>query len=279
MFDEAYKIFDYLPVQPGGESRYINQLWGVFNTLQQGEDDIPHFSIVPFHLLFMLAIQYKIYRFAGFDPYKYVQQIAVCKIYGKENKEQVLGNIPINKNSVWDTNIGSVKTFSLVNEKSLFDIFDPLGMNPEFKKQACYLVDNRNDRLHANGEVDELAEQKVGQYFEILNHLQEIFSTAKINQHIQGNWSEDLNDGEYPIDEFLDEKFLYSQFSPLDYGDVLLEILLSENLDFDQWIQFVEKGIELCPEQTQGVLKNIILQENIADEIKFNAQKILDENF
>lgn len=279
MFDEAYKIFDHLPVEQGAEKQYLIYLWDTFTTLEEKDSDVKYFSIVPFHLLFMMAVQYKVYRLAGYNKEQYISMAERCHVYGKENKYPVVNNIPLNDSDVWDASKGSVKTFALVSEKSLFDFFDIIGMGEKFKQKAYSLIDNRNDRFHANGEIDELVEEKISQYMQILNHIQDLFKSLYVNEHIQGSWADDVEIGEYPLDEFISEKFLYSQFSPIDFGEILFGILKSENLDFEQWLQFAEKGIELCPDQTQGVLKMILLQEDISDEIQFNAQKILDENF
>lgn len=279
MLEAASRIFDYLPFEPGAETQYIQYLWDAFTALEEKDSDAQYFSIVPFHLLFMLAVQYKVYRLAGYDTELFVSFVEQCRIYRNEDKAPVISNIPLSNSGVWDANKGSVKTLALVGEKSLFHFFDIVGIDEYFKKKACDLVNNRNDRFHANGKIDELAEEKITAYLEILDHLQSLFTSNCVNESIQGSWADDVEPGEYPLDEFITEKLLYSQFSPLDFGDLLYDILISDNLDCEQWQQFAEKGVELCPARTQEVLKQITQQNSLGDSVKLNAQQYLEENF
>lgn len=279
MYEDAQEIFDYLPVEAGSESRYIKQLWDAFILLSEAKDDVPYFSIVPFHLLFMLAVQYKAYRLSAWNPQFFLGQINSnqCRTYGSENKQQLLNNIPLNKNSIWDTTQSSVKTLSLINEKDLFNVFDIVGIDKDIIDSACALVDSRNDRLHANGEIDEEAENKISEYLKILRHLQEKCNTRAINIAIQGNWAEEIEEGMLSLDEFFQEKFLYSQFSKMDFGEVIGEMLASDNLDFEQWEQVVQKGLDLAYSQTIEALK-LISQNEIDNGKRFNAIRVLQEN-
>lgn len=235
MFDRAQDIFNYLPIEQGSESRYIKQLWDSFFVLSTAKDDVPYFSIMPFHLLFMLAIQYKAYRLSAWDEGYYLKWINSKKylIYNNECKQQLLDNIPLNKELVWDTNQSSVKTLSLAKEKYIFNLFNLIGVSKSIFEKSKSLVENRNDRFHANGEIDEKAEEKIDDYLEVLDHIQKKFKEAGVNRDIQGDWSLDIEEGVYPLDEFFEEKFLYSQFSQKDFSDIIKPLIISEKLDFD----------------------------------------------
>jgi len=280
MYEDAQEIFDYLPIESGSESRYIKQLWDSFILLSEGKDDIPYFSIVPFHLLFMLAVQYKAYRISAWKKDLYVSKInsGQCKTYGKGNKQQLLNNIPLNKDDVWDTTQSSVKTLCLINEKGLFNLFDAVEIDQDIKERVCALVDNRNDRLHANGEIDEKAESKISEYLSILDHIHKQCVEKEVNRNIQGNWADDIEEGILDLKEFFQAKFLYSQFSPHDFGDVIGDLLQAENLDFEQWEQVVNKGLELAYDQTIFELKLIASSDEFDEDKKFNADRILREN-
>jgi len=279
MYEDAQEIFEYLPVEAGGESRYIKQLWDSFILLSEGKDDVPYFSIVPFHLLFMLAVQYKAYRLSAWKKDFYSSKInsSQCKTYGKGNKLQLLNNIPLNKDYVWDTTQSSVKTLCLINEKDLFNLFDAVEIDQDIKERAYTLVDNRNDRLHANGEIDEEAESKISEYLSILDHIHKQCVEKEVNRNIQGNWADDIEEGILNLEEFFQAKFLYSQFSPHDFGDVIGDLLKAENLDFEQWEQVVEKGFDLAQSQTIEALK-LISQSELDDGRRFNAIRVLHEN-
>lgn len=278
MYEDAQEIFDYLPVEAGSESRYIKQLWDAFTLLSEGTNDVPYFSIIPFHLLFMLAVQYKAYRLSAWDSQFFLDQINSnqCRTYGDENKQQLLNNIPLNKNLVWDTTQSSVKTLSLIKEKHIFNLFDIVGIDQDIKDSACALVDSRNDRLHANGEIDEEAENKINEYLKILRHLQEKCNAKSINIVIQGNWAEEIEEGMLSLDEFFQEKFLYSQFGKMDFGEVVGKMLASDNLDFDQWRQIVNKGLELTYDQAIEALRQI--SRNDLNGRRSDAVRILAEN-
>jgi len=279
MYEDAQEIFDYLPVEAGSESRYIKQLWDTFILLSEGKDDVPFFSIVPFHLLFMLAMQYKVYRLSAWDSQFFLSQIKSnqCKTYGSKNKQQLLKNIPLNKNLVWDTTQSSVKTLSLINEKDLFNLFDIVGIDKDTKDSACALVDSRNDRLHASGEIDEEAENKISEYLKVLRHLQEKCNAKAINIAIQGNWAEEIEEGMLSLDELFQEKFLYSQFSKMDFGEIIEEMLVSDNLDFEQWKSVVEKGFDLVYDQTISVLRKFVKNE-IDNSKRLYAIRALNDN-
>lgn len=62
----AEKIHEYLPINRNPqENQYILHLWDAFITLNGLADDGVGFSIMPYHLLFMLSLQYKVLRILG----------------------------------------------------------------------------------------------------------------------------------------------------------------------------------------------------------------------
>jgi hypothetical protein len=279
MYEDALEIHKYLPIKQGSEFRYIKQLWDSFKLLNEGENDVPYFSIVPFHLLFMLAVQYKAYRISAWDRNFYLSRInsSHCRTYGSKNKQQLLRNIPLNKLSVWDTTQSSVKTLCLINEKDLFNLFDIIGIEKSIKDIACSLVDNRNDRLHANGEIDEEAKKKIGEYLIILDHIHKKTEERNINMDVQGNWVEDIEEGDLDLIEFFEKKFLYSQFSPRDFGSTLEEMLGSDKLSLKHFSLFINKGLEFTYEDTIRVLQS--LEVSISDNNKREMiTKVLYEN-
>jgi len=279
MFDKAQEIFNYLPIKQGGEFRYIKQLWDSFFVLSAAEDDVPYFSIMPFHLLFMLAIQYKAYRLSAWDKEYYLDWINTKKylIYNNECKQQLLYNVPLNKELLWDTNQSSVKTLSLVKEKHIFSLFSLIGVSESIIEKAKSLVENRNDRFHANGEIDEKAEEKIDDYLEVLEHVQEKFREIGVNRDVQGDWSQDIEEGVYPLDEFFEEKFLYSQFSQRDFSDIIKPLIISDNLDIDQWRAVIDKCLEFAPEDTVRCLEEQVVIEGDANK-RFNMQEIIERN-
>lgn len=51
--------------------------------------------------------------------------------------------------------------------------------------------------------------------------------------------------------------FFDSSFSPRDFGDIIGTLLEAEQLDFEQWVQVMHKGLELAFDQTIYELKRI----------------------
>ena len=63
MYEDAQEIFGYLPIRKTQvEYEYIEHLRNVFLVLDQTENTARPFLIMPFHLLFMMALQYKALR-------------------------------------------------------------------------------------------------------------------------------------------------------------------------------------------------------------------------
>ena len=65
MYEDVQEIFSYLPIEAGIDNLYIQHLFGAFQTINEKEEPIRAFSILPFHLLFMFSIQYKVYRISA----------------------------------------------------------------------------------------------------------------------------------------------------------------------------------------------------------------------
>lgn len=252
MYEDAQRIFEYLPIEPGEESRYIKQLRDTLQILTNAEEDALYFSIVPFHLLFMLAVQYKVYRIAAFDKNFYSSKVdsGACRTYGTENKIQVRQNIPLDESGEWDITKTSVKSLSLINEKDLFNFFEIIELDKTVIEKAQWLIDNRNDHLHANGNIEENSSQRIQEYLEILEAIQIKYSQKKINTVIQGNWADEITEDLNPLKEFFEEKFLYSQFSPSDFGDMIDGLLIAEHLTIDQWKEIIDIGLGYCYKKT-----------------------------
>jgi hypothetical protein len=100
---------------------------------------------------------------------------------------------------------------------------------------------------------------------------------AVVNKGVQ-SWANEIEEGELPLDDFFNERFLQSQFSPRDFGDVVGVLLEAEQLDFDQWERVVNKGLELAYNQTIVELKYIVASDSFDDGKKYNADRILREN-
>ncbi len=274
MYEEAQNIFKYLPIEPGDENLYIQHLWGAFEAVNEKDEPIRAFSILPFHLLFMLAVQYKVYRISAHFQEEYLTKLNTCNLYDTGHKQVLANNPPLPDSSGNVPSSCSVRNLSFIPEGRLFDFLRIAGVEDGIISKSKELVEIRSTYAHANGNIEENIDARIDDYLELLQAIQPHIHS--VNNAVQ-QWSSELVPGEYPLDDFFQERFLFSQFSPLDFGDTIPELLETEDIHFEQWEQIINKGLELAYDQTILTLHDIA--ENDPDESKqFNATRILDEN-
>jgi len=275
MYEEAQEIFEYLPIEAGSENLYIQHLSGAFQAVNEKDEPTKAFSVLPFHLLFMLAVQYWVYRISAWNNVEYFKILQNCRTYRKEDRKILISNAPIPDATGVVSSNSSVRNLSKIKEAHLFHFFKILGLNEEIIKQAEVIVNIRGKYAHANGNIEENIEERIDEYLSILREIQKCM--AAVNKGVQ-NWASEIEEGEFPLDDFFNKRFLQSQFSPRDFGDIVGTLLEAEQLDFDQWEQIVNKGLELAYDQTIFELKYIVASDNFDDGKKFNADRILREN-
>lgn len=274
MYEDAQKIFDYLPIEAGQESIYIQHLSGAFQTLIKEDTPIREFAIIPFHLLFMFAIQYKVYRISAYKQNDYLEILKKCKLYDKGHEQVLKNNSPIIGQNGYVSSNCSVKNLSLIPEKQIFDFFKIINVGDNILKKAKDLVTIRGTYAHANGNIEENIEEIIGKYINVLQEVQKCMWIVNKNMY---NWVNEIEEGEFPLDYFFMERFLHSQFSKEDFGDIIHTLLSSEELDFDQWQQVVNKGLEISYDKT--ILSLLEISKNKQDEGKmFNVIRVLYEN-
>jgi hypothetical protein len=275
MNEEAQAIFDYLPIESESETLYIQHLWGAFEAIIEKDDPVRSFSILPFHLLFMLTVQYKLYRLSATYNKKYLFLLEKCRL-SKEAKRLLKENPPLKNKDGIILSTSSVSNLSLIGEKYLFDFFEIIELEKEVIEEAKGLIDIRNNYAHANCNIEEDIDSKIDEYLKILNLIQ--LKCKNLNNFSQ-NWSLEIKEeggtDEKSINEFFEQRFLNSQFSKKDFGDVIIYLL--EGCNLDQFKFVANKGIDLSFKSTISALHNIL--SNNLDELKRNeARSILQEN-
>ncbi len=261
MYEDAQEIFDYLPIRRDTpENDYINHLWQAFSTLDGGEAVARPFAVMPFHLLFMLSAQYKMLQIAS--AHKQATDLFFTGVGGR-NKEQLLSE----QRSVFD--------MALINERTIPDIFQLVEVDSEVIKKFKELVDERNENLaHAKGGIEQDLENKLAGYVAVLESIQK--SCVQINQKLADEWILEVKVGD-DLGEFLESYFLDSRLSPRDFGDVIGKMLQTDKLDYEQWEQVVNKGLELAYEQTIFELKYIETIDGFDQKKKSKATSILQD--
>ena len=266
MYENAYEIFKYLPIEQAEESVYIQHLWGSFELLNKSDEPIKAFSLLPFHLLFMFTVQYKVYRLSSFNNKKYLEIIELCNLRDKGNKQVLQQNAPIkNKNGII-TSTCSVKNLSFIPEKQIFDFLEIINCDRLVIDKAKLLVDYRGNYAHANGQIEEDVNARIDEYLEILHHIQNNMSDVNNQIFVIDESIEEFDD----INEYVMETFRDNQFSQKDFGSVILKILETEFLTFEQWEQFIQKGLDYSYEETIQSLE-YISKNHSDDERRFNA--------
>jgi hypothetical protein len=220
MYEEARRINDYLPIEPGAESRYILHLWGAFEALIEKEDSASAFSILPFHLLFMLAVQYKVYRISAWKNEEYFEAFNDCRVYNKADREIIIANAPIISEDGVIPSGSSVRNLSKIYECHLFRFFKIIDIADSVIPRAKILIDIRGSYAHANGNIEEGIEERVDEYLKILNEIQDKCLT--LNNDLAAGWLSEYNSEETP-QEFAEKRLLGSHLCPEDFKTGLLE--------------------------------------------------------
>lgn len=262
MFEEAQKIFNFLPISKNkAENDYIEHLWSTFLQLDSSDSSARSFSIMPFHLLFMLAVQYKILRVSQIHSESC--NLFFCGVAGRSKKELLS-----EQKSVFD--------IALINERTIPEIFQLVGLNNGDIKNIKDLIDERNNNLaHAKGGIEQKLEEKVDLYLHAIESIQQKFK--KFNEEIANNWLEEITE-EDDIDQLLENRFIDSSFTSSDFGDIVGLLLNVERLNYEQWEQVVNKGLELAHEQTIFELKYVATSDKLDNGKKDSADRILREN-
>jgi hypothetical protein len=206
MYEEALEIHKYLPIRKNSlEDEYITHLWQVFFTLDSSNESVQPFMIMPFHLLFMLALQYKVLRISKElnSDYSLVFTMKNCR--NVETLSQ--------PTSVFD--------FSLLQERTLPDLFRLISLDESLIINIKKLVDYRNDKLaHANGGIAQEFNLKIEEYLECLREVQKKFLT--LNNLVANEFKLEMSSDDAP-GEFIEIKLLDSYLCQADFNEGMLK--------------------------------------------------------
>jgi len=207
MYAEAQKILQYLPVRRiEAENNYIEHLVGALRALDEGEDYVRGFAILPLHLLFLLAIQYKVLRVATEQKEKYSLSITLKN--PKNGQEDILAPT-------------SPFMLGFFGESELADLCKVLGVDKDGIRRIKELIRYRNDNLaHAKGYVEANLDDKVVEYLETLEMLQ--YHIVPMNDEMAKVWGKEMAP-EDDLAEFVETRLLGSYLCPADFEEGLLK--------------------------------------------------------
>ncbi|HVY72660.1 MAG TPA: hypothetical protein VG984_01225 [Candidatus Paceibacterota bacterium] len=208
MHEEAEKILNFLPIRKiPAENDYIEHLFGALRALDEGEKHVRGFAILPLHLLFLLAIQYKILRVATEQKEIYSLSITLKNPIKKEEMEILAPRSPF--------------ILGFFNEKELVQLSKVLKVDDKCVKAMKELINYRNDKIaHAKGYVESNLENKVEEYLSTLEMLQP--HMLPMNNNMGQLWEKELDPGD-DIVEFVETRLLGSYLCPADFNDGLLK--------------------------------------------------------
>jgi hypothetical protein len=203
MYEEAQKIFQYLPIRKNiVENDYIFYLWDAFERLYKDESEIHSYCLMPFHLLFSLAIQYKILRISREIKNNY--QTALFFL-NKEDKK-----ILLEPDSVFDV--------AVFKERTMAELFKFISLEDQIVAEIKSLIDFRNENLgHAKSGMVSNPEDYIDRYIKVLENIQDKF--IPLNDIIANEWDIELKSEEMQgseILEFMESKLPESSICPAD---------------------------------------------------------------
>jgi hypothetical protein len=260
MNEAAYEIFDFLPISTSkAESQYVDHLRDAFLALDGADNSGQAFSVMPFHLLFMLTLQFKAVRVA-----KLFSQATGLFFAGVGGRDRAKLLNP--ERSVFD--------FALINERTLPEIFRLIGMPEKEIGWIKRLIDDRNNKFaHAKGGSETDPEGKVEQYLGALRMLQPYFTPY--NDQVATGWLDAVNDEEN-LNDFVLFRLPDSHLCQADFKDgMLFAFSMTEDQTLEQWQVTAERVLQAYPQQGSIWLNHVA--ENHFDEDVGNLLKEMVE--
>ena len=240
MCSDAWGIRDHLPIRPDTyENRYIRHLLRAFFTLEITSpierDSARPFSIMPLHLLFMVAVQYKILRIYRERPHEYEIYRSKLQV-GRITKEHL-------REPKSPTEIAYLKERFIVDFLKIGGSF-----NDDAKRINESIIEYRNDKIaHAKGHIELDLKKKINEYFDGLEDVQTAYQN--MNRSLAKDWLDEIQSGE-DIGNFLERRFLNSLLCPRDLVDIIRTFVTSSKLDSIQLEQALQKLNDVNTENT-----------------------------
>jgi hypothetical protein len=211
MYEPAYTITQFFPLKLGLlEQEYIDHLTQVFYlldccideeggvSLTDGSGSARPFSVMAYHLLFMLALQYKILRIYKEMPDRYKWAFVI------ESETRIIGS----PRSVFD--------LGLVAESKIANLFRLIDLPEDVIGLIKQLVKNRNDNLaHAKGGIEADLGVRVTQYLNVLNKVQDCM--LGLNDSLAESWKRDLPQAKENRADFVSQQLLDSALCLADF--------------------------------------------------------------
>ena len=209
--DEALYLVDYLPMsfKNPGEQEYISFLWEAFET--NYENGKYQFAFLAYHMLMMSFVYFNIWQIREARPGDFEKGIIG---FARDDETTLL-------------RATSPFAFSRVNERTVLRLFRLVGCDDGQIGNYRKLVDDRNDAVHANGNILFNAQHDADvQIRQVIRAVEEIqtYSRPVISRRYQ---------------EFLLQSHNPEEREYLDTEDQIREVLIHGNY-------LSQKDIEIC---------------------------------
>jgi hypothetical protein len=261
MYEAAQEIFDYLPINKSKpEADYIDHLWSAFLALDNTDNNARPFIMMPFHLLFMLALQYKGIRIAKIFPKP--AELFFVGVAGRD-KVQLLNPA----RSAFD--------LALIKERTLPEMFRLIELDDSAIKKFKDLIDDRNEKIaHAKGWIELSPNERIDQYLDALRDLQPFF--VPHNDKIAEQWLSEITE-EDDLNDYVDSCLSESQLCPADFRAGLLTVFsFDENIPPEEWPSAISRLVTSNSPSSLLWLKHLA-QNHPNSEQRFNLINILEK--
>ena len=226
MYQDVLNIFDYLPVRSDDDNgEYIEHLWQAFLSLESTTPSAQPFSMMPFHLLFMLAVQYKVLRIYKELPREY--ELASILIRDDIHKDLLKPQVP--------------KTIALLGESEIVHFLRIADLSrSEAKGIVTSTIRYRNKKIaHATVNIESDPIIKIKEYLRNLEVVQRAF--LKINRSMADDWLNRVQSSDENIGDLLDIHFQRSLHCQRDLVDIVRAFKASRKLTLTQYNQALQK--------------------------------------
>ena len=232
MCTDAWGIRDHLPIFPRDfEMWYIDHLQQAFFALELTYSTTPGqarpFSIMPLHLLFMVAIQFKMLRIRNEMRNGYEKHRSSLKKVKTDVK-----NILQNPATALD--------IAHLREREIVNFLKVPGLSNNHADHICnFTIVYRNDKIaHAKGHIELRLEAKINEYFDALETVQRVYQ--RMNRRLANDWLNKVQKGE-DIGQFFEKQLPGSLLCPRDLLDIVRIFVASPNLSPTQHSQALQK--------------------------------------
>ncbi len=206
---EPEDIFQFLPLNysSSAESEYVSFWWETYNT--NIEQQNYHVAFLAFHILYMTAIYFMLYRISRLHRLPYEHSLFQMA-YDDE---------------VYYLSINSAFSFSKMNERGVFRFLKIAGADQDLIKDVSRFIEDRNNAAHAKGAIffknnpGGLSE-RISEYVVALDKVQKVYVADSIA--VAQSWKVS-NVDKSNLKLYLQSEILSNSFTPAELKTLIIK--------------------------------------------------------